>query len=132
MLIVSLLFSSCYSYKPIISKKDANANNVSEKIKQITLGENYLFYLNNGFEVRMNVTELGKIEVVGKGFIMETKTLGKGQIPIQKLFIADIQDIKKRKLSAAKIATLVILPAAIILGLLAEVGKHLHYNNFVL
>ena len=65
MVIVSLLFSSCYAYKPMMSKQDANAGNVTKMIAKVIPGKSYSFKLKNGNYLYMKVIRVEDGNILG-------------------------------------------------------------------
>ena len=134
MLIVSLLFSSCYSYKPLMSKKDANAENVSEIITKIIPGDVYRITLKNGKRIDMKVIRVGNGQIEGSRIPAQgdaTHAVVQDGALIYKntnetLSETDIYDVRKRKFSALKTAPLIVIPTLGILSLILSSQSYWH------
>ena len=112
MLIVSLSFSSCYTYKPMMSKKDANAGNVSEMIAKVTPGKKYRFTLKTGNYLYMKVIRVEEGNILGSNYVLrdmtKTERLDRGDSILVNQ--ENIVDIRKKEISAGKTAGAFAIP----------------------
>ncbi len=118
MLIASFLFSSCYSYKPMMSKKDANAGNVLEMAAKVTPGKSYRLKLRTGNYLYMKAIRVEEGNILGKNYVLvddHAHRLYKGDsIRVNQ---KDIVDIKKMKFSAERTTRAVIIPVLVVVAI---------------